>query len=95
MAKGVRMIQWFFGLRYYQRHLIIAAAISAAAYAVVLFGRVVMPAPLVQTDAVLAGAIFYGVREVIQWRQKGYFDWPGLLWPVVPLTALTIILRAV
>lgn len=75
-------------MRYYHKHLMIACAISAL------------------TLTPLAGAMFYLGREVRDW-QKGLAargvpltfanlrlaDWPGLLWPLVPLVALDACMR--
>ena len=45
------------------------------------------------TQTPLAGAFFYIGREVRDREKLGYWDWRGLLWPVVPLVALEIWLR--
>ena len=60
---------------YYVNHLVIAVAMSLA---VSFIAGIPMAWP---------GAAFYAVREVIQRERYGYWDWPGLLWPVVPLAA--------
>lgn len=64
---------------YYINHLVVACVISAAAVGLTW-----------QIEGVLAGAAFYAAREVWQWRRhpKRWFDWKGLLWPVVPLVAV-------
>ena len=63
---------------YYVTHAIVALAIDAATW-VVIGG----PTGI--------GGGFYAVREVIQWRQKGYWDSPGFWWPVIASCALTAI----
>lgn len=41
----------------------------------------------------LAGAVFYGAREVYQWKIEGRkWDWPGFWWGVLPMTAVTFAL---
>jgi hypothetical protein len=67
------MIDWFErNVPYYINHLLVAVAISIGTTFVT---GIPMAWP---------GGAFYLVREIWQRYQKGYWDWPGLLWPCVP-----------
>lgn len=61
-------------IRYYHKHLIVACLISLVAV------------------SSLVGAAFYGAREFKDWEGNNHrwFDWPGFLWPVVPLSLVQI-----
>ncbi|WP_127111991.1 hypothetical protein [Shimia sediminis] len=37
------------------------------------------------------GGVFYGVREVIQWRQKGNWDMKGFVWGAASPAVMTLI----
>ena len=63
---------------YYINHLIIAVAISAAAWFAGL-------------TPILAGAAFYLGREIRDREKLGFWDWRGLLFPVVPLVVAEIL----
>lgn len=65
---------------YYIKHLLIALGISGLGY--VLDG-----------SAVLYGALFYLGREIRDREKLGFWDWKGLLYPAVPLTAFEVYLR--
>ena len=78
-------------LPYFMDHLVIAGLISLAAVGAA--GFIDIPAPLTRADAILAGPLFYAIREFIQWRQKGYFDRRGFLYPMLPLSLFWIVVR--
>jgi len=45
------------------------------------------------TGEPLLAALFYGVREVWQWKQKGHFDHPGFWAPVLSMVLLKVLLN--
>lgn len=58
-------------LPYYIWHLVIAVVITGALYPI--------------AGSFLPGAVFYVGREVRDREKLGRWDWPGLLWPTIPL----------
>lgn len=40
------------------------------------------------------GGVFYAIREVIQWRQKGHWDNRGFWWGVIPSVALALLMAS-
>lgn len=75
-------------------HLPVSLLISAAVFSLAYYFN----APLIfQLVALLAGPAFYAVREVIQWRQKGWWDHQGFMWgsvyllPVLSVGALLLV----
>lgn len=73
---------------YPQSHAFWAVVFSMIGAAVAHFG---LSAPFGTWWIWLAGAAFYGPREVIQWREKGYWDMKGFVWGVVPSFALAFV----
>ena len=73
---------------------LIAALFAAVIYMLSRFGLVDFDL----TGVFLGAGMFYVGREVRDlqkqhdWNMAG-FDWPGFLWPVVPMLALEIVLR--
>ncbi len=69
--------RWF---KYWMAHIIVAWFISGVFLAIGIYA---LP---------FAGALFYLSREITQWEEKGYFDWTGLLFPILACIFLAWIL---
>lgn len=55
--------------------------ICHAAFALLIAGIAWWPLGL--PTGLALGAMFYVSREIAQWEDKGTFDWPGLLAPLM------------
>ncbi len=66
-------------MRYYHHHLIIAAAINTGAVAGAWLWFGYHPSLIYLT---LTGGLFYGIREVVQWYNKKWWDALGFWYPV-------------
>lgn len=70
-------------------HFPLSILISLAAFVVAYVLNI--PNPVL---ALLVGPVFYAVREVIQWRQKNWWDQRGFMWgsvyPLAPLLTFSL-----
>ncbi len=75
---------------YWVHHIVVAALIQLAV-TVLTSGFNVTDDPV--TVGVASGVFFYAGREQVQYADKGYFDWPGFMAPLVACNAVGILLR--
>ncbi len=68
-----------FEWRYFHNHLVIGTLISLF---VSLMLNLTIDISMMYPPVWLSGGVFYGLREVIQYFQKGWWDGKGFWWPV-------------
>lgn len=79
-------------LTYPYSHATISTAMSGGA---ALVWNLATGEPITTPLPWLAGAAFYAAREVWQRTQLGYWDRPGILWGVGPMSVVAAILATV
>ena len=77
-----------FEWRYFHNHLVIGFLISLF---LVIILNLMFGVSITYPPVWLAGGVFYGLREIVQYFQKGWWDSKGFWWPVIGSIVLATI----